>query len=159
MAISQKSGQMLQQSMFSLEELHASPSALQESERAWMTSVATSRLNSLNLLVAFAPDGWYGRTFPASCRLMEDGRLEPFSGVWQNSGMGSPTEFLTLNISEFHSAAVACSLSDVLEIGDVPQRYFLSVTACQGILRRAEKRGKEFPEVLKSALQAVASRT
>jgi hypothetical protein len=39
----------------------------------------------------------------------------------------------------------------------VPQRYFLSATACRGILRRAEKRGKELPEALKLALQAVAS--
>jgi hypothetical protein len=38
--------------------------------------------------------------------------------------MGSPTAFLTLNTSEFHSDAVACSLSDILEVGSVPQRYF-----------------------------------
>jgi hypothetical protein len=37
------------------------------------------------------------------------------------------------------------SLSDILETGDVPQRYFLSPKACSGILRRAEKRGKELP--------------
>ena len=29
---------------------------------------------------------------------MKDGRLEPSSECWANSGMGSPTEFLTLNI-------------------------------------------------------------
>jgi hypothetical protein len=69
--------------------------------------------------------------------------------------MGSPTEFLTLSISEFHSAADACSLSDVLETGEVPQRYFLSSTACKGILRRAEKREKVLPERLRLALIAV----
>jgi hypothetical protein len=47
-----------------------------------------------------------------------------------------------------------CSLSDTLEIGDVPQRFFLSATACRGILRRAEKRGKELPRALAQALQA-----
>jgi hypothetical protein len=57
-------------------------------------------------------------------------------------GYGSPTECLTLSSLEFPSAAVACSLSDILETGDVPQRYYLSATACRGILRRAEKRGK-----------------
>jgi hypothetical protein len=71
--------------------------------------------------------------------------------------MGSPTEFLTLNTLEYPSGAVASSLSDILETGDVPQRYFLSATACRGILRRAEKRGKELPVALKSALLAVAS--
>jgi hypothetical protein len=70
--------------------------------------------------------------------------------------MGSPTEFLTLSTLEFHSAAAACSLSDVLEGGSVPQRFFLSSTACKGILRREEKRGKELPEQLARALQAVA---
>jgi len=46
-------------------------------------------------------------------------------------------------------------LSDTLETGDLPQRFFLSATACQGILRRAEKRGKKLPERLQQALEAV----
>jgi hypothetical protein len=50
-------------------------------------------------------------------------------------------------------------LSDILETGELPQRYYLSGTACRGILRRAEKRGKDLPEALKSALLAVASQT
>jgi hypothetical protein len=49
-----------------------------------------------------------------------------------------------------------CSLSDTLEIGDLPQRFFLSATACKGILRRAEKRGKLLPPALFQALQAVS---
>jgi hypothetical protein len=44
-----------------------------------------------------------------------------------------------------------------LETGDVPRRYCLSAKACAGILRRAEKRGKELPDALKAALMAVAS--
>jgi hypothetical protein len=70
--------------------------------------------------------------------------------------MGSPNEFLTLSISEFPSAADVCSLSDVLEAGDLPRRYFLSAKACAGILRRAAKRGKELPSALQSALAATA---
>ena len=49
-----------------------------------------------------------------------------------------------------------CSLSDILETGDVPQRYYLTARACAGILRRAEKRGKTLPVALQAALQAVA---
>jgi len=82
--------------------------------------------------------------------------LEPSSGCWGNAGMGSPTGFLTLNLPEFHSGAVASSLSDILETGDLPQRYFLSAKACRGILRRAGKRGKELPLSLKSALEQIA---
>jgi hypothetical protein len=70
--------------------------------------------------------------------------------------MGSRTEFLTLNTSEWPNEGVACSLSDTLETGSVPQRYFLSATACAGILRRAEKRGKVLPKALEQALQLVA---
>jgi hypothetical protein len=66
--------------------------------------------------------------------------------------MGSPTEFLTLSTLEWPSDGVACSLLDVLETGALPQRFFLSATACQGILRRAEKRGKVLPDSLKVAL-------
>src|SRR5699024_3029898 len=104
----------------------------------------------------------FGRTSPASCRQTADGTLEPSSGCWQNSGMGSPTEFLTLSTSEWtafpaqsHSDDGVCSLSDVLETGDVPQRYFLSAKACAGILRRAEERGKQLPQSLALALKEV----
>jgi hypothetical protein len=77
--------------------------------------------------------------------------------------MGSPTEFWTLSTSEwtpipelFPSDDGVCSLSDILETGILPQRYFLSAKACAGILRRAEKRGKNLPEALERALQAAA---
>jgi hypothetical protein len=46
-----------------------------------------------------------------------------------------------------------------LETGELPRRYYLSGTACRGILRRAEKRGKKLPEALRSALLEVASQT
>jgi hypothetical protein len=66
---------------------------------------------------------------------------------------------LTLSSLEWPSAAVVCSLSDILETGDLPQRFFLSATACQGILRRAEKRGKVLPAGLLTALQHSTQRS
>jgi hypothetical protein len=148
------------QSTFLWAEPPASPTRSQDFEAAWLTLVATSCLSSAHLLNASAPAGWYGRTSPASCHLAADGILVPSSRCWQNSGMGSPTAFLTLSTLEFHSAAVASSLSDILEIGAVPPQYYLSATACRGILRRAEKRGKTLPGQLLRALVAVAdSRT
>ena len=146
----------MQLSMFSSEELRASLSVSPDSERDWMTRVVISCLPILQFLINTAPHGWYGRTSPAFCRAIEGGILEPSSGGWRNSGMGSPTEFLTLNTLAFHSEGVASSLSDILETGDVPRVYFLSATACRGILRRAEKRGKALPQRLLEALKAVA---
>jgi hypothetical protein len=123
-------------------------------EAEWMTSAVNWRSSFSSFLIAHAPDGWCGRTSPASCRRTEDGTLVPSSEGWSNSGMGSPTESWTLSTSEFHSAAVACSLSDILETGDVPRRFYLSATACRGILRRAEKRGKSLPPSLPALLVA-----
>ena len=48
------------------------------------------------------------------------------------------------------------SLSDVLE-STTSEKYGLSPKACQGILRRAEKRGKKLPERLRVALEQAAS--
>ena len=149
----------MQMSMFSLEEPPASPSQSQDSEKDWMIRVATSCLRTLQLLQNIGPAGWFGRTSPASFPVTEDEILPHCFEGWQNSGMGSPTEFLTLSTLEFHSGAVACSLSDILETGNVPQRFFLSATACRGILRRAEKRGKELPKQLQQALEQVAQTT
>ena len=147
----------MQMSMFSSEELPANPSQSQDCEKDWMTRVATSCLPTLPLLNAIGPSGWYGRTSPASYPVKEDEILPPYFEGWMNSGMGGHTECLTLSTSEWPSDAVVCSLSDILETGNVPQRFFLSATACQGILRRADKRGKDLPEALRLALGAVSS--
>ena len=147
----------MQMSMFSSEELPASPSQSQDSEKDWQIRVATSCLPTLPLLNAIGPSGWFGRTSPASYPVKEDEILPPYFEGWMNSGMGGRTECLTLSTSEWPSDAAVCSLSDILETGTVPQRFFLSATACQGILRRADKRGKELPEALRLALEQVAT--
>jgi hypothetical protein len=59
------------------------------------------------------------------------------------------------NGSEWRSGAGACSLSSILEGHAIPQRFYLTATACAGILRRAEKRGKDLPEALHLALLSV----
>jgi DNA (cytosine-5)-methyltransferase 1 len=50
--------------------------------------VATSPLNSLDLLSACGPDGWYGRTSPACCRLTTDGTFGAFLGILGQLGYG-----------------------------------------------------------------------
>ena len=70
---------------------------------------------------------------------------------------------LTLASSESPSGvegSYSARLTDILEpVGSVASKYYLSPTACQGILRRAHKRGKTLPPALETALQLVASRT
>jgi hypothetical protein len=69
--------------------------------------------------------------------------------------MVAPGECWTLSSSECPSDAVASSLSDILETGAVPRRYYLSAKACAGILRRAAKRRRELPPLLRMALERV----
>jgi len=64
----------------------------------------------------------------------------------------------TLNTSGCHSAA-AVSLSSVLVTPEsIRPKYYLSSKACQGILRRAAKRGKALPPILEQALTKQAER-
>jgi len=80
--------------------------------------------------------------------------------------MGGPTECWTLNGAEHNgilapsrSAGDVSSLSDVLETGPLQQRFSLSAKACAGILRRAERRGKQLPPMLQAALEQVVGGT
>ena len=58
---------------------------------------------------------------------------------------------LTLNIGECPREENVSLLSQILEV-NVPQKYYLSARACQGILTRASRRGKALPELLETAL-------
>lgn len=147
---------MKDQSSFWSEEHLASLSHSPASEADWMTRVATWPSSFSKLLIENGPAGWYGRTSPASCHPMEDGTLAPSSQHWGNSGMGGPTECWTLSTAEYPSDAVVSSLSDILETGEVPQRFYLSAIACRGILRRSKNRGKTLPPLLERALREVA---
>ena len=143
-----------QMSLFS--EAPASHSALREREREWMTRVASWPSSPLELLLEYARHGSCLKTSLDCCRRMRDGTLVPSSGRWMSAGILEHGQALTHNSSGFRSGASACSLSDILETGDIPRRYFLSSRACAGILRRAEKRGKELPPTLRRALEQVA---
>ena len=55
-----------------------------------------------------------------------------------------------------HSAESASTLSQILQ-ANAPEKYYLSQKACLGILRRAERRGKELPKMLKEALEEVVA--
>lgn len=63
----------------------------------------------------------------------------------------------TLNTGEYPRDAVGSTLSQILEDNPHP-KYYLSAKACLGILRRAERRGKELPDILRVALEAQGSR-
>ena len=59
---------------------------------------------------------------------------------------------MMLNTGECPSVAVESTLSQILQ-ANAPEKYYLSAKACAGILRRAEKRGKALPPMLREALE------
>lgn len=67
-------------------------------------------------------------------------------------------EIIRIAEGESPNAAVVSRLSQILEA--TPQeKYSLSAKACQGILRRAERRGKKLPEALERVLTAQSQLT
>ena len=60
-----------------------------------------------------------------------------------------------LNTSESPNVAKDCFLSQILQ-DSVPSKYYLTKTACLGILRRSKERGKPLPPTLEAALRLQA---
>ncbi len=167
------------QSTFLFSEAPARASPSPESEREWMTLAASWHSSPLALLMRYAQLGSSLKTFlgcyPVTpVKQISRWRVEMVKGKatrvitskspisppsfagWRSAGILAHGQVLTLSGSGFPRDASVSSLSDILETGAVPQRFFLSSTACRGILRRAEKRGKELPARLALALRAVA---
>ena len=108
---------------------------------------------------ASSPDWW--EALIRLCPVEADGQTRALcldrsdsalGGFWTRSFSGLPREGAEYGYSR-------ATLSGVLETGDVPERYFLSATACAGILRRAERRGKKLPAHLEAALETGAGVT
>lgn len=125
----------------------------------------------------FDQDTWYGKTYPVPCQATKETTLRQSSkkssksqsrklpifkclntdglhggatAMWEDDGVWL-IESTTHNGTESPNAAVESRLSQILEEAP-PTKYYLSPAACLGILRRAERRGKDLPEQLKLAL-------
>ena len=81
----------------------------------------------------------------------------PSKGKWGGKeqswemGIQSLGELSMLNIGESPNEERESTLSQILE-ANPHHKYYLSKIACEGILKRASRRGKELPEVLRMAL-------
>lgn len=99
---------------------------------------------------------WADGVWPGSCTM-------PSGGAFLKDGNGllllptltdsmQPKCYLEINCGEMPIEPMPTKLSQILEENADP-KYRLSARACAGILRRANKRGKELPEILKQALE------
>jgi hypothetical protein len=138
------------------EEVPASHSVSPEDDLDLMTRVVTWPFDIWELLAEYGRRGSYLKMSLDFCRLEKDKTSAPSSKRWMTSGIMSRGRSWTLNGSDWPKDVSVCSLSDTLETGDIPQRYYLSPTACSGILRRAAKRKRTLPEPLMEALTAGA---
>jgi site-specific DNA-cytosine methylase len=126
-------------------------------ERDCAANVARSFTSLRESCTSFDPLGSSSRMFPDFSVVTTDETLRKSSGFsWSSAGMGFNGVCLTASFSESPSAAVVCSLSDVLE-SHAPPRFFLSAKAAAGILRRAKKRGRTLPSRLQAALEQLAT--
>ena len=120
------------------------------------------------------PDTWCGKTSPEPLAVTEEKTSVPSlkkqrvsrtkmplylelrrSGQmpvasWETGGALHGV-YMMHSFGESPKDVVESRLSQILEEKPL-QKYSLSAKACQGILRRAEKRGKTLPEMLKNAL-------
>ena len=72
-------------------------------------------------------------------------------GAYWETDTALPGGSTTPSTGACPSAVRESTLSQILDL-NAPEKYSLSPTACAGIIRRAEKRGKELPDMLKEAL-------
>jgi len=82
-------------------------------------------------------------------------RSEEKESVWllTSTDTPQPISSLHLNTGEHPREANPTLLSEILEEETDP-KYALSSRACKGILNRANKRGKQLPEILQKALES-----
>ena len=103
---------------------------------------------------------WVDSALPIASMTLSTGefRSDADGLLWSQTLTDSlPQRFcLTLNCGEKPRTPNPTKLSQILERNPDP-KYNLSAKACQGILNRAKRRGKELPPQLKAALEAQAS--
>lgn len=91
-----------------------------------------------------------------SCRRVADGQNPAVITIEMDDGplLG---EYTMHSFGECPNEESASRLSQILEVSAHP-KYYLSARACEGILRRAESRGKELPSLLRTALEQMIER-
>ena len=148
---------------------------LREDVPDWLRSEAVFSTDAWLSVLNVKPVSWSGKTclefsvatrgttLPVYLRRLQDTALASRQEAGEipecalDRSIPLPGLCWTRNGSEFRSGGVASSLSDILETGDLPTKYYLSAKACRGILRRAEKRGRALPQALHAALTQVAA--
>ncbi len=145
---------------FSAEDSPAKTSQSPDADRGSQGRNQNCSGGSSDGLALFSHDGSSWKTSRVFFPPIEGKTLPSSFRPWPTSGFRtSRGEWSTPSASEYPKDADGCSLWAVLELENVPRKYYLSPKACRGVLRRAERRGKALPEPLARALAEVAQQT
>lgn len=115
-----------------------------------------SFMSLLDYLSKVAPELLSSRTFQASSLPTEAKTSESLFKRWPASGILSGGVCLTAGSLESPSHVSESTLSDVIETTEAPPKYFLSPNAARGILRRADRMGRNLFPPLRSALEILS---
>lgn len=128
---------------------------LPKGETSKPSSQKSAKSQSQTLPMCLCLIGGGGAKPDASTMRWEDGQL---LGEYTMPSFGEQPKRLMEEcmIGERRNGVSVSHLSQIL-VEDAPQKYYLSEKACIGILNRANKRGKELPEVLRKALETQAN--
>src|SRR5437588_11294640 len=151
----------MQQSLFPISGLgdsHVKMSRWREwgREQGLKGRALVSFMTLLDYLKRAVPEFLLSKTFRAYYLPTGDETSEPLYERWPTSGIVSDGVCLTAKTSESPSHAVESTLSDVIETGEVPSRYFLSWNAAKGMLRRANRMGRPLFPPLRKALEILS---
>lgn len=78
---------------------------------------------------------------------------------WKSGGASFERFYVSVPVSPSPLTPVESQLIDIIEKNDVHERYFLSVNAVQGILRRVDKLGRNLFSPLDTTLRLIAKAT
>lgn len=115
-----------------------------------------------------------GKTSKGSCQPTTTPSAVSFQDLWDSTFQSIPLmdenfqrvatlsvpreavrgDCLTLNTSEAPNHVRESTLWQVLVKDSIPEKYYLSSRACEGIINRAERKGKPLPPLLRLALEA-----
>ena len=116
-----------------------------------------------NVPGAFSSNGGndFGAVLKAFCEVCEGGGCQYLNrkngimpGAYWETVTVLPGDCTTPNFGEYPNVERESTLLQILE-ANVPAKYYLSRKACEGILRRAQRRGKVLPAMLQEALEEV----
>jgi site-specific DNA-cytosine methylase len=147
----------MNQSTFLWEEPPANPSVSQDCEKDWLIRVATSCSPTAQLLARYRPEWLVWENVPGVLSSNGGRDFGTFLGMLAELGYGFAYRVLD---AQYFGVAQRRRRVFVVANARSWQRaaaVLFESHSLQGILRRAEKRGKALPEPLQRALETVAT--